>query len=74
MTTTRKPLSGRIAEARKAKGLSMYAAAKIAGIPEGSWRAVERDGVEPHLFRAAAIAEVLGVSIDWLAGRTESAD
>jgi len=70
MTTSRKPIALRVAKARREKGItSMYAAAKLAGIPCNSWRAVEKDGVEPSLYRAALMAEVLGVSLDWLAGK-----
>jgi len=69
MTTSRKPLARRIAQAHKAKGLTMYAAAKKSGVPNNSWQSYERDGCEPTLTRAARIAEVLDVSLDWLAGR-----
>jgi len=68
MTTTRKPLALRITRARKAKGLSMYAAAKGANMPPHSWLGYEQ-GKMPGLAQAAKIADVLDVSLDWLAGR-----
>ena len=67
MTTSRKPHARRIRAAREDRQLSIYAAAKAAGIPWSTWSNYEKRGAMPPLDVASRIAAVLGVSTDWIA-------
>lgn len=61
----------RLKQARKAKGLSVMELAERAGLTIGSIYRYESDDGGPTLFNVFCLAEELGVSIDWLVGRTD---
>ena len=65
----RKPLpggiAGRLRRARKAQGLSLYAVAKLAGIPNpDTIRAMEEGERDARLSNVEAIAAALGLTLD----------
>jgi transcriptional regulator with XRE-family HTH domain len=60
----------RLREARKLRGLTLQELAKKTGISYSSISLYENDGRDPSFFNLFCIAEVLNVSLDWLAGRT----
>lgn len=57
--------------ARKAKGLTQKELSAISGVPYTSIGSYERDDVAPGIFNLIDLAEVLDVSLDRLAGRTD---
>lgn len=59
----------RLRQARKKKGLSLEKLAKACGISLASVYNYDRGGRLPNLYTAVCLADALGVSIDWLAGR-----
>ena len=61
----------RLREARLNKSRSRRELAEISGMSENSISLYERGQVEPSLFAATCLADALGVSLDWLAGRSE---
>ena len=61
----------RIRARRKELGLSTYTLAARAGVYRCSLQRYETDKGDPSLFAAICIADVLGVSLDWLTGRTD---
>lgn len=64
-------LGGRIKFARTYLGIRQNELAELSGIPLSSVRGYEADRVQPSLFNITCIADVLRVSLDWLAGREE---
>ena len=61
----------RLRRLRTEQGLSREELAVKAGISFNSISNYERDAVWPTIFSASCIADVLGVSLDYLAGRTK---
>ena len=61
----------RMRQAREARGLSRPKLSKMSGIGCTSIEGYESDRNDPSLFAATCIADVLGISLDWLAGRTK---
>ena len=61
----------RLRRLRTEQGLSRAELAVKAGLGFNSVSNYERDAVWPTIFSASCIADVLGVSLDYLAGRTE---
>lgn len=55
--------------ARKKRGITADTLAKLTGLSGASISCYENDKHEPSFFNAICIADVLGVSLDWLAGR-----
>lgn len=64
----------RMKEARKRKGLTQKELAQLVNLQESSVSLYEGNKREPRLDTAENIASVLGVSINWLLGRSESDD
>ena len=62
-----------IRERRKAAGLSQMELSKLAGFGEGNTAIcrIERSKHKVHPFRAQAVADVLGCSVDELFEKTE---
>lgn len=56
-------------KARKAKGLTVAGLAEKAKVTIHSIYYWERDDKLPCLYNAICVADALGVSLDWLAGR-----
>jgi hypothetical protein len=68
-------LALRIMTALHQQNMSVYALAKRAKIPVmTAQRIVAGQGKQPSVWTIGAIAEVLGVSVDYLIGRKEEAD
>lgn len=63
--------SERIASLRKSKGISQPLAAKEIGVSPRAYQKYEYEESEPTLSVASRIADFYGVSLDYLAGRTE---
>ena len=61
----------RLREARLNKGLMQKHIADEVGVSINSISLYERGSVEPSFFTAICLADALGVSLDWLAGRSE---
>jgi transcriptional regulator with XRE-family HTH domain len=59
----------RIRGVRKKKNMTMDTLAELSGLTRTSISNYENDKSYPTLFNAICIADVLGVSLDWLAGR-----
>lgn len=62
----------RLAIIRKSQGLSQSVLAKRCGLHPNAIYLYETDRVNPSFFIASCIAEALGVSLDWLAGREDT--
>lgn len=56
---------------RQQKGLSQEDAAYALEIRYSTYRRYEHGGTEPNISLAARIADYFGVSLDYLAGRTD---
>lgn len=56
---------------RKEKGLTQEQAAKELSIAYRNYQRLEADGNTPNYSNLVQIAELFGVSIDYLAGRTD---
>ena len=61
----------RMRRARNERGWSLEKLAKKSGIFINTIIGYELDQHEPGIFRAACFADALGVSLDWLVGRSE---
>ncbi len=61
----------RLRQARKEKGLSLVKLADLSGVHETAINAYECARYGPGLNNAIRLADDLGVSLDWLAGRTD---
>jgi transcriptional regulator with XRE-family HTH domain len=61
----------KIKERRRAMGLKQKDLAERAGISVTTLRNWEQDRYEPTLFGITCLADVLGLSLDFLAGRTD---
>ena len=61
----------RLVKARTDAGLSQKDLAKKVGFDRSNITNYENGYNEPTLFNAVCIADALGVSIDWLEGRTD---
>ena len=61
----------RLRTCRKSKGLVQEDAAHQLGFRYSTYRRYEQGGTEPTISDAARIADFFGVSLDYLAGRTE---
>ena len=64
-------ISLRMYQRRNELGMSIKQLAKASGSTYITTYRTETYGVLPHTLTLCAMAEVLGVSIDWLVGRTE---
>lgn len=64
-------LSHRLKTARKAKGMTQKKLAKASGVPAVCISNYERGLSDPAMFTAMCLADALGVSMDWLSGRSE---
>ena len=60
--------------ARRRKGLTMEQLAKMAGVSFPSVSKYEGDKQSPTLYTAQCLADVLDISIDWLACRTDKVE
>ena len=56
---------------RKEKGLTQEQAAKELSIAYRNYQRLEADGNTPHYSNLVQIADYFGVSMDYLAGRTD---
>ena len=63
--------SERLVSLRKSKGVSQAFAAKEIRISPSAYQKYEYEESEPTLSVAARIADFYGVSLDYLAGRSE---
>lgn len=61
----------RLQAARKKAGLSQEAASQRLDVRYSTYRRYERGGTEPTISVAARMAQLYGVSLDYLAGLTE---
>ena len=61
----------RLRACRKSKGLVQEDAAQLLGFRYSTYRRYEQGGTEPDISEAARIADFFGVSLDYLAGRTD---
>lgn len=61
----------RLKECRQAKGLRQQDAAEQLGIIYRTYRRYETGETEPTISVAAQLADFFGVSLDFLAGRTD---
>lgn len=58
-------------QARKNKGMSQEELAKMLGTKGPAIGRYERDEMKPSIEAAAKMAQILDVSLDWLAGHTD---
>ena len=61
----------RLKELRKEKGLTQVEAAKELSIAYRNYQRLEADGNTPSFSNLVRIADLFGVSMDYLAGRTD---
>lgn len=61
----------RLTQIRKKKKLSQSEVGKILGIDGDAYGRYERNEVKPSIEMATKIADVLGVSLDYLVGKTD---
>jgi transcriptional regulator with XRE-family HTH domain len=61
----------RLLEARKNKGINQEALAEQLGTKGPAIGRYERDEMKPSIDAAAKMADILGVSLDWLVGHTD---
>lgn len=66
--------SQRLCELRKQHGISQAALAQELGIALRAYQYYERGQRDPQLSVAISIADFYGVSLDYLAGRSEVSD
>lgn len=59
----------RLKEARLAAGLSQLQLSKKSGVSRTSIQNIEYEKHVPNMYTIFALADVLGVSLDWLVGR-----
>lgn len=64
--------SERLVELRKNRGLSQVAAAKEIKVAPRAYQNYEYGDAEPRLSTLVKIADFYGVSLDYLAGRSET--
>lgn len=64
--------SERLVELRKRRGLSQAAAAKEIGVSSRVFQGYEYGKNEPKMSNLVKIAELFGVSTDYLSGRTDT--
>lgn len=64
----------RVTHSRLAIGYTQREAARAAGINESHWSHFETGNRQPNMRNAIAIADALGVSLDYLLGRVERPD
>ena len=63
------PFAAALARLRRERGLTRYALARLAGVPEIALSKMERGTREPRLGTLAKLAGALGVGLDEVAGR-----
>lgn len=63
--------SERLRECRKSVNMRQEDAAQELGIQYSTYRRYEQGGTEPTISAAARIADYFGVTLDYLAGRTD---
>ena len=61
----------RIRGKRAELGIKRKEFAKLAGVNENTIYYWEHDASEPTVFNLIVVADILGVSLDWLAERTD---
>lgn len=61
----------RLRSCREKKGISQEDTARELDIRYSTYRRYERGGTEPTISDAARIADFFGVSLDYLAGRSD---
>lgn len=61
----------RLRELRKEKGLTQAQTAKELSIAYRNYQRLEADGNTPNFLNLVQIADFFGVSMDYLAGRTD---
>lgn len=71
--TNRRELSGRIASARRQAGFTQREVATLLKVSPGAVGQWETGGV-PATERLGALADLLGVSLDWLLGKSRQSD
>lgn len=64
--------SGRLLQLRKSKGLSQESVAKEAGITSRTYQRYESGEREPVVSVLIRMADLYGVSIDYLVGRADA--
>lgn len=64
--------SERLFQLRKDKGLSQIALAKEIGVSSRIYQTYEYGKSEPKMSNLVRIADVFGVSLDYLTGRTDT--
>lgn len=62
-------LGQRLRRARRRKFLTIEELAEQAGIHANTLRAYELDRLNPSLYKLCDLCDILGISLDWLAGR-----
>ncbi|MFD1066960.1 helix-turn-helix domain-containing protein [Oceanobacillus locisalsi] len=67
-----KILSQRLREAREKAGLKQIEASKLLGISNGTLSGYEREYRDPDTDSLHKMAELYGVSVDWLLGKSTS--
>ncbi|MFD1416254.1 helix-turn-helix domain-containing protein [Oceanobacillus jeddahense] len=67
-----KILSQRLREAREKAGLKQIEASKLLGISNGTLSGYEREYRDPDTDTLHKMAELYGVSVDWLLGKSMS--
>ena len=67
-------LGKRLSWARRRKGLTMEQLAKMAGVSLPSISKYEGDKQSPTLYTAQCLADVLCISLDWLACRSDKVE
>lgn len=65
-------IAERLRQEREAHGMTCTQLAEAACTTASTISKIEYNGQYPNVFILCCIAEVLGVSIDWLCGRTEN--
>lgn len=66
-----KTIGEKLYELRKARGLTQMQASVKSGISANTIAAYEKDRVEPSLFKAYWLAELYGVTLDYLVGKSQ---
>lgn len=65
-------LGQRIRKVRERQGMTQAALARTLGASVNAINGLEKGSTQaPHIDRLVAIADILGVSLDYLAGRTD---
>jgi len=60
--------AGRLKQLRKLKGWSQYTLAKKAGVSRSTVKLWELEACEPRMQKLKRLAEVFGVSVDFISG------